>query len=194
MLTRLRDQLRARGFEVIGRLPDPIGSRLLRLNEALGRPLADAAELADRQAFAQGQAPGATQEVAAAVAPASAPVAAPAASAQPVPDATASVSAVAGAASARVEPEPRAAAPVIVYHLEKHRRDIGRLTQPLDAHDIPYRVMNLEEDVATQTAVRRDGGGRKMPLVFIAGKCVGGREELAALDARGELLPLVFGS
>lgn len=82
---------------------------------------------------------------------------------------------------------------MIVYHLDKHRRDLSRLTQPLDHHDIAYRLINLEDDVATQTAVRRDGGGRKLPLVFISGTCIGGREELVALDTRGELRGLVFG-
>lgn len=87
----------------------------------------------------------------------------------------------------------REAAPVIVYHLDKHRRDLGRLTQVLDAGDIPYRLMNLEGDPATTEAVRRDAGGRKLPLVFIAGECVGAREELNALDRSGALKTKVWG-
>ena len=87
----------------------------------------------------------------------------------------------------------REAAPVIVYHLDKHRRDIPRFTQVLDGAEIPYRVMNLEGDPATQAAVRRDSGGRKLPLVFVAGECVGGREELNALDRSGELKKKVWG-
>jgi glutaredoxin len=84
------------------------------------------------------------------------------------------------------------AAPVIVYHLDKHRRDLPRFTQVLDGAEIPYRVMNLEGDPATQSAVRRDSGGRKLPLVFVAGECVGGREELNALDKTGELRKKVW--
>ena len=156
------DQVRARAFAAIGRLPVRLGQRLLRANEALGRPLADADELADRRAFARGE------------------HAAPAASAAPAP--------------APASAPTREAAPVIVYHLDKHKRDVSRLTQPLDARDIPYRVMNLEGDPATLTAVRRDAGGRKLPLVFIAGECAGGREELQALDDRGDLLRKVYGS
>jgi len=87
----------------------------------------------------------------------------------------------------------REAAPVVVYHLDKHRRDLSRFTQVLDAADIPYRVMNLEGDPATQSAVRRDSGGRKLPLVFVAGECVGGREELHAFDKSGELARKVWG-
>jgi hypothetical protein len=85
------------------------------------------------------------------------------------------------------------AAPVIVYHLDKHRRDIPRFTQVLDGAEIPYKVMNLEGDEATIAAVRRDSGGRKLPLVFIAGDCVGGREELNAMDRSGELKKRVWG-
>jgi hypothetical protein len=92
-----------------------------------------------------------------------------------------------------VTPSPRQAAPVIVYHLDKHRRDLPRLTQVLDASEIPYRMFNLEGDVATQTAVRRDGGGRKLPLVFVAGDCIGAREELDAMDRSGELKRRVWG-
>lgn len=87
----------------------------------------------------------------------------------------------------------REAAPVIVYHLDKHRRDLPRLTQVLDASDVPYRLMSLEGDIATTEAVRRDAGGRKLPLVFIAGDCVGGREELNAMDRSGELKRRVWG-
>lgn len=85
------------------------------------------------------------------------------------------------------------AAPVVVYHLDKHRGQLARLTQPLDAAQVPYRVLSLEGDPATQEAVRRDAGGRKLPLVFIAGECVGGREELHELDRRGLLRKKVWG-
>lgn len=85
------------------------------------------------------------------------------------------------------------AAPVIVYHLDKHRRDLPRFTQVLDGAEVPYKIMNLEGDEATIAAVRRDSGGRKLPLVFIAGDCVGGREELNAMDRSGELEKRVWG-
>jgi hypothetical protein len=85
-------------------------------------------------------------------------------------------------------------APVLVYHLDKHRRDLPRFTQVLDAAEVPYKLMNLEGDEATLAAVRRDAGGRKLPLVFIAGDCVGGREELTAMDRSGDLKRRVWGS
>jgi glutaredoxin len=146
--------VRAKAFGWIDRAPGRLGDLARRANEALGRPLATAEELADREAFANGYAGAA----AAAPAPAAA----------------------------------KEAAPVIVYHLDKHKRDIPRLTQVLDGADIPYRVMNLEGDPATQSAVRRDSGGRKLPLVFVAGECIGSREELNALDKSGELRKKVW--
>src|SRR5262245_53977632 len=98
--------VRAKAFGWIDRAPGRIGALARRANEALGRPLASEAELADREAFKEGYAK---------------PAAAPA-------------------------PTAKQAAPVIVYHLDKHRRDIPRLTQVLDGADIPYRVMSLEGD------------------------------------------------
>lgn len=86
------------------------------------------------------------------------------------------------------------AAPVIVYYFkEKQWRDAGKLTEVLDANAIPYRVVNLDGDEATQAAVRRDAKGRGGPLCFIAGTCVGGRAELVNLAGTGELKKLVFG-
>ena len=151
------DGVRARAFGLLDRAPGKLREVALRANEALGRPLASAAELEDRARFQAGY--SSTQ-----------------------------VPAPAPGAAAKQE-----AAPVIVYHLDKHRRDISRLTQVLDANDIPYRVMNLEGDPATLAAVRRDANGRKLPLVFIAGECVGAREELNAMDKSGDLKKKVWG-
>ncbi|MBK9031993.1 MAG: hypothetical protein IPL61_11810 [Myxococcales bacterium] len=136
-----------------------------RLNDRLGRPLASPEELADRRAFAAGY------TAASATAPSG-----PAAAAAPAPSTGA-----------------REAAPVIVYFLDKQRRDVPRLTEILDAHKIPYREMSLEEDPAGQAAVRRDSAGYRLPVVFIAGDCVGGRIELINLASTGELVRKVFG-
>jgi glutaredoxin len=67
------------------------------------------------------------------------------------------------------------------------------LTQTLDGADIPYRILNLEGDSATQGSIKRDSNNRKLPLVFIAGECVGGRDELHALERSGELKKKVWG-
>ncbi|MGE0395635.1 MAG: glutaredoxin family protein [Kofleriaceae bacterium] len=84
-------------------------------------------------------------------------------------------------------------APVIVYHMDKTRRDATKLTDMLDAEKIPYKVSNIQEDPAAQMAVRRDSKGYRLPVVFIAGEVVGGRAELSNLISTGELKKKVFG-
>jgi glutaredoxin len=87
----------------------------------------------------------------------------------------------------------REAAPVIVYHMDKTRRDAAKLTELLDGAGIPYKVMNIQEDAAAQVAVRRDSKGFRLPVVFIAGEAIGGRAELTNLATSGELKKRVFG-
>ena len=86
-----------------------------------------------------------------------------------------------------------AVAPVIVYHMDKTRRDATKLTDMLDAEKIPYKVSNIQEDPAAQMAVRRDSNGHRLPIVFIAGDAIGGRAELSNLITTGELKKKVFG-
>ena len=148
------ERARARAHAALNQLPGKAGELARKANAALGRPLADAAELADRRAF-ESRAAGPTPSHAA------------------------------GA--------PREAAPVVVYHMDKTRRDATRLTEVLDGAGIPYKVMNLQEDPAAQSAVRRDSKGFRLPVVFIAGEVIGGRAELTNLAASGELKKKVFG-
>ena len=154
----LLDRIRDAGWKALEGRGGPLAETARKVNDALGRPLASADELADREAFARGYGS----------APAPAPVAA--------------------------EATPgREAAPVVVYYMEKQRRDVPRLTQVLDDAGIPYQLMSLEGDEAAQVAVRRDSKGHRLPLVFIAGEVVGGRTELTNLDRTGELKRRVFG-
>ncbi len=92
-------------------------------------------------------------------------------------------------AASQLEP-----APVIVYHMDKTRRDAQRLTEILDAAGIPYKLSNIQEDPAAQMAVRRDSKGFRLPVVFIAGEAVGGRAELTNMQTSGELKTRVFGA
>lgn len=87
-----------------------------------------------------------------------------------------------------------AAAPVVVYCMDKSRRDATKLTDMLDAEGIPHQLSNIQEDPAAQMAVKRDSQGYRLPLVFIAGEAIGGRAELANLISTGELKNKVFGS
>jgi glutaredoxin len=151
------DRVRTTAWKALDGRGGALADAARRVNDALGRPLASADELADRAAFAAGYA--------------TAPVA-------PTAPATRSG-------------EP---APVIVYFMDKQRRDVPRLTQILDDAGIPYQVLSLEGDEAAQMAVRRDSKGHRLPLVFIAGEVVGGRTELTNLDRTGELKRRVFGT
>jgi len=150
----LLDSIRARAFKTIDKAPGKLGDMARKANEVLGRPLADADELADRHAFATR---GATVTTASPTKP------------------------------------TREAAPVIVYHMDKTRRDAQRLTELLDGAHIPYKVSNIQEDPAAQMAVRRDSKGFRLPVVFVAGEPVGGRAELVNLINSGELNKKVFG-
>ncbi|HEX7839740.1 MAG TPA: glutaredoxin domain-containing protein [Kofleriaceae bacterium] len=149
------DRIRADAHRAIDKLPGKLGDVARRANTALGRPLADATELADRRAF--------------------------------------EARATAPATSAAAPRAAREAAPVIVYHMDKTRRDAARLTEVLDGAGIPYKVMNLQEDPAAQAAIRRDSKGFRLPVVFIAGEAIGGRAELTTLAASGDLSRKVFG-
>ena len=151
------DGLRARAHDAIDKLPGKAGELARKANEALGRPLADRAELADRRAF----------------------------------DARGDVQTQVTASSV---PSNREAAPVIVYHMDKTRRDAAKLTELLDGAAVPYQVSNIQEDPAAQAAVRRDSKGFRLPVVFIAGEPIGGRTELTNMISSGELKKKVFGA
>lgn len=156
MLRDSLDRVRVAGWRAIAGGAGPLASTARKVNEALGRPLAPADELADRRQFAAGYAEGA-----------------------PAGD---------GGRSAPT------AAPVFVYYFkDKQWRDAAKLTEVLEANGVPYQLVNLDGDEATQAAVRRDAKGRGGPLCFIAGDCVGGRAELVNLAQGGELARRVFG-
>jgi glutaredoxin-related protein len=82
---------------------------------------------------------------------------------------------------------------VIVYYMEKQKRDVSKLTDILDANGIKYTVTNIQEDPAAQYAVRRDSKGIRLPVAFVAGDCIGGRAELVNAASSGELKKKVFG-
>jgi glutaredoxin-related protein len=152
----IRDVLvraRSKAFSVVERVPGRAGELVRKANEALGRPLADEAELRDREAFAS------------------------------------------GAGSPTLTPtKPKTdQAPVIVYYMEKQKRDVGKLTDILDANGVKYTATNIQEDPAAQYAVRRDSKGIRLPVVFVAGECLGGREHLVNAAGNGELKKKVFG-
>jgi glutaredoxin-related protein len=149
------DRLRAVAHDGLAKLPGKPGELVRRANDALGRPLADEGELAERRGFAdRGEAKAAK-------------------AAKPV--------------------ETRTAAPVIVYYMDKQRSDLSKVTDILDVAGIPYKVLNIESDPAAQSAIRRDSKGHRLPVVFIAGECIGTKVELVNMSTSGELAKKVYG-
>jgi hypothetical protein len=74
-LKRRVDDMRARAFTALQRAPGRVGEAIRRANDALGRPLADAEELADRRAFeARGSSASATTTASTSAKAAAAPV------------------------------------------------------------------------------------------------------------------------
>ncbi len=148
------DRARAKAHATLEKVPGKAGEFVRKANEALGRPLADEAELRDRAAFAGGN----------------------------------------GSPTPTLTPTPKKTeqAPVIIYYMEKQKRDVGKLTDILDANGVKYTVTNIQEDPAAQYAVRRDSKGIRLPVVFVAGECLGGREHLVNAAGNGELKKKVF--
>ncbi len=61
----------------------------------------------------------------------------------------------------------------------------------LDRRGISYTEVNVEHHPGLQQELLTRSGRRTLPQVYVNETCVGGAEELAALDLSGELLKLV---
>ncbi|MDO9369464.1 MAG: glutaredoxin 3 [Sphingopyxis sp.] len=62
----------------------------------------------------------------------------------------------------------------------------------LDRKGVEYQEIDLTTDRDGFNAmVDRAGGARTVPQIFIDGKHIGGSDDMAALDARGGLDPLL---
>ncbi|MDK2759994.1 MAG: glutaredoxin 3 [Sphingopyxis sp.] len=62
----------------------------------------------------------------------------------------------------------------------------------LDGKGVEYQEIDVTMDRAGFDAmVERAGGARTVPQIFIDGKHIGGSDDMAALDARGGLDPLL---
>jgi len=158
------DRARAQAHATLNKLPGKLGEAARKANDALGRPLADESELEERREFEARTAK--TSNGAATAATPAKPAATPAGD----------------------------AAPVIVYYMDKQKRDVSKLTDILDANGVKYTVTNIQEDPAAQYAVKRDSKGLRLPVVFVAGDCLGGREQLVNAASSGELKKKVFGT
>jgi len=65
-----------------------------------------------------------------------------------------------------------------------------RAKRLLEARGIPYEEIDLGADENLRGNVSRRSGRRTVPQIFIDGRSIGGYEELAVLDARGDLVGL----
>jgi len=62
----------------------------------------------------------------------------------------------------------------------------------LDRKGADYQELDVTMDRAGfEAMVERANGGRTVPQIFIDGKHVGGSDDLAALEAKGQLDPLL---
>lgn len=66
-----------------------------------------------------------------------------------------------------------------------------RAKRLLQERGIPYDEFDVAADEALREEVMARSGRRTVPQIFIGGKSIGGFEELAALDAAGELAELL---
>jgi len=65
-----------------------------------------------------------------------------------------------------------------------------RAKRLLDARGIAFAEIDLANDHDLRAEVMERTGRRTVPQIFIDGRSIGGFEELAALDAAGELKDL----
>jgi glutaredoxin 3 len=65
-----------------------------------------------------------------------------------------------------------------------------RAKRLLDARGIAFAEIDLANDHDLRAEVMERTGRRSVPQIFIDGRSIGGFEELAALDAAGELKDL----
>jgi len=84
-----------------------------------------------------------------------------------------------------------AQAPVLVFH-DSRRESLRKIRQILDGDSITYELRDIENDPAAIAAASRDSGGQPLPVVFIAGECVGGPAQLTTLVGAGKLKKLAF--
>lgn len=66
-----------------------------------------------------------------------------------------------------------------------------RARELLRIKGVPFAEYVVTGDPARVTELRQRGGSGTLPAIFVAGRLVGGCDELFALDERGALDPLI---
>ena len=63
----------------------------------------------------------------------------------------------------------------------------------LESKGVEFKAIDLTEDAAElEQEMRRRAGRTSVPQVFVDGQHLGGYDDIAALDAAGQLDPLLF--
>ncbi len=91
----------------------------------------------------------------------------------------------------------REPAPVMVYfEKDRNQRELSRLEQVLAAKNIEFTKLDVTGDQATLSFVTTEAkcDRDELPVVFVAGKAIGGFRDVVAADTKGELTRAVFGS
>lgn len=57
----------------------------------------------------------------------------------------------------------------------------------LDRKKIPYEEINAEDEKIRNQMIKKAGGAKTVPQIFIGNKHVGGSDDLYVLDKEGEL-------
>jgi glutaredoxin 3 len=67
-----------------------------------------------------------------------------------------------------------------------------RAKRLLDSKGVRYTEINVEEsDEARTEMLKRSGGRRTIPQIFVGDRHLGGADDIIALDRKGELDPLL---
>ncbi len=70
-----------------------------------------------------------------------------------------------------------------------------RALRLLNAKGVDYTAYDITNDAEEKEQEMRERAGRtSVPQIFIDGRHIGGYDDMAALDAVGELDPLLYGS
>jgi glutaredoxin 3 len=66
-----------------------------------------------------------------------------------------------------------------------------QVTSLLERRGIPYAEVNVEDEPGLREKLLARSGRRTLPQVFVGERYIGGADEIRALDASGELTPLM---
>ncbi len=77
--------------------------------------------------------------------------------------------------------------PVVIYTDGKCEHELGRIASVLRTRAIPYQALDVGEDRAAKRWLMARVPRQELPLVFIAGRPVGGYHELVRLSVSGQL-------